>query len=214
MSNSIASIPGKRERTRIALIEAAIDVLAEKGLEGSSIDDLVRVAGMARGTFYNYFQTREEVVCAVSEYIQEKFHDAVVCRVPKDYSSEAVVACITYGLIKYGLDHPKIGWALVRIGGGKHWVSGSRRFECADNALQEVIGKDMLLVAGLTYLEGSTLMILRRLLEGRITKPEVMQILTMMFRGLGVHGARVKSLMNTARNFVQNLSDDETGTCE
>jgi len=207
MSNSVASIPGKRERTRIALIEAAIDVLAEKGLEGSSIDDLVRVAGLARGTFYNYFQTREDVICAVSAYIQEKFHEAVVSRVPADYSNEAIVACITYGFIKYGLDNPKIGWALVRIGGGKHWVSGSK-FECADQALQQVIGEDMLLEAGLTYLEGVALMILRRLLEGRISKPEVMQILTLLFRGLGVHGARVKSLMNTAQKFVQSLREE------
>jgi len=207
MNSTVAAIPGKRERTRVALIEAAIDVLAEKGLEGASIDDLVRVAGMARGTFYNYFQTREEVICAVSEHIRERIHEGVVSRVPADVCSEVIVACITYGFIKYGLEHPKIGWALVRIGGGRHWVSGNK-FECADDALQEVLGEDMLLPAGLTYVEGVGLMILRRLLEGRITKPEVEQILAMMFRGLGVHAAKVKSVMNSAKNFVQTTMDN------
>ena len=68
--------PGKRDRTRIALIEAAIDVLADKGLEGTSIDDLMQVAGMARGTFYNYFQTREELALAVSAHIREQIYTA------------------------------------------------------------------------------------------------------------------------------------------
>lgn len=206
MTSSIASIPGKRERTRIALIEAAIDVLAEKGLEGCSIDELMRVAGMARGTFYNYFQTREDVIGAVSDHIREKIHDTVISRVPGEYNSETILACIVYGFIKYGLDHPKIGWTLVRIGGGRHWVSG-RHFECADRALQEVIGEDMLLPAGLTYVEGVGLMILRRMLEGRITRPEVEQILLMFFRGLGIPRARLKSLMATAKDFATGLSE-------
>ncbi len=204
MSNAVASTPGKRERTRTALIEAAIEVLAEKGLEGTSIDDLMRVAGMARGTFYNYFQTRDEVASAVSAYIKEQLRSTVVNRIPADYSSEAVVACSIYGFIKFGKENPKMGWTLVRIGGNSQWVSGDKFQEC-ESALQGVLGDDIQVMPGLAYVEGVILMLLRRLLEDRITGPEAEQVLVLTFRGLGIHAAKIKSMMNTAKKFVHSL---------
>ncbi|MBK8289386.1 MAG: TetR family transcriptional regulator [Cellvibrionales bacterium] len=48
MTERVPAGAGKRERTRQALLEAAIRMLAERGLEGTSIDDLMRAAGMAR----------------------------------------------------------------------------------------------------------------------------------------------------------------------
>ncbi len=54
----------KKERTRRRLIAAAVDVIAERG-EAFSITDVVAEAGVANGTFYNYFQDREELIDAV-----------------------------------------------------------------------------------------------------------------------------------------------------
>jgi AcrR family transcriptional regulator len=205
-SPAVAEAPaGKRERTRTALIEAAIEVLAEKGLEGTSIDDLMRVAGMARGTFYNYFQTREEVVGAVITYLKDKLRAAVVEQIPPEYGSEATVACSIYGFIKFGKDNPKMGWALVRIGGDSQWVSGEK-FQRCESALEGVLGDDIQPVPGLAYIDGIILMLLRRVLEDRITAAEAEQVLVLAFRGLGIHSAKIKSMMNTAKKFVESLS--------
>ena len=57
----------RRQRMRLRLIESALRVFAEKGLDAASIDDVIVVAGVSRGTFYNYFRTEAELAAAVSE---------------------------------------------------------------------------------------------------------------------------------------------------
>ena len=40
---------------------------ASNGVAGTSVDDIVRAAGVAKGTFYLYFETRDDIVTAVAE---------------------------------------------------------------------------------------------------------------------------------------------------
>ncbi|WP_322044713.1 TetR/AcrR family transcriptional regulator [Paraburkholderia sp. J67] len=56
----------RREKTRNRLIEAALGVFAEKGPDLPIIDDFIAAAGVARGTFYNYFRTTGELLVAVA----------------------------------------------------------------------------------------------------------------------------------------------------
>lgn len=55
---------GKRERTRSALIDGAISMIAEKGLQNVNIKDVTEVAGLAIGTFYNHFEDKEALLTA------------------------------------------------------------------------------------------------------------------------------------------------------
>lgn len=57
---------GKRERTRSALLDSAVSVFADKGIEAASINDITTHAGMANGTFYNYYRDKQEILEAVS----------------------------------------------------------------------------------------------------------------------------------------------------
>lgn len=52
----------RRERTRAKLLAAAAQVLAEHGEKKATIDDFIEAAGVARGTFYNYYQTRGQIL--------------------------------------------------------------------------------------------------------------------------------------------------------
>lgn len=51
----------KLEDTRKALFEAAIGVIAEDGYADATIDKISSRANVAKGTFYNYFDTRQEL---------------------------------------------------------------------------------------------------------------------------------------------------------
>src|SRR5579862_1856074 len=62
----------KRRRTRAALIEAAMKVFARLGPDAPIIDDFIAEAGVARGTFYNYFETREELLIAVATELSDR----------------------------------------------------------------------------------------------------------------------------------------------
>lgn len=55
----------KRQRTRAALIEAAAGVIAEKGFDRASLEEICARAGMTRGAFHGNFSSREELFLAV-----------------------------------------------------------------------------------------------------------------------------------------------------
>ena len=65
----------RRGQTRARLISASARVLASRGAERATIDDFVREANVSRGTFYNYFTTREELLEALwATYGHDPFH--------------------------------------------------------------------------------------------------------------------------------------------
>ncbi|WP_158935611.1 TetR/AcrR family transcriptional regulator [Burkholderia sp. S171] len=61
----------RREKTRMRLIKSALRVFANKGADAPLIDDFIAAAGVARGTFYNYFQTTSELLAAVAGEISD-----------------------------------------------------------------------------------------------------------------------------------------------
>ena len=48
--------------TRRKLLSAARSVFAEKGLDLARIDDITERADVGKGTFYNYYQTKEDLI--------------------------------------------------------------------------------------------------------------------------------------------------------
>jgi len=62
---------GKREQTkaqnRQTILEAARLVFAELGYGATTVRDIIRATPLASGTFYNYFQSKEEVFQAIQD---------------------------------------------------------------------------------------------------------------------------------------------------
>ena len=54
-------ITDSRTKRRAQLVACAREVFAERGYHKASIDDVIRAAGVARGTFYNYFDSKRAV---------------------------------------------------------------------------------------------------------------------------------------------------------
>jgi AcrR family transcriptional regulator len=55
-------------RTERRILEAALQVFAERGPDAPVIDEFVAAAGIARGTFYNHFESVEELLLATSAW--------------------------------------------------------------------------------------------------------------------------------------------------
>lgn len=49
------------------ILHAAIEIIAEKGLDKTSISDIVKKAGIAQGTFYLYFSSKMALVPAIAD---------------------------------------------------------------------------------------------------------------------------------------------------
>ncbi|WP_420974964.1 TetR family transcriptional regulator [Bacillus thuringiensis] len=66
------------------IVYAAIEVFQEKGVEKTKISDIVKLAGIAQGTFYLYFPSKLSVMPAIAEVMVEKMILAVKEKVQKD----------------------------------------------------------------------------------------------------------------------------------
>ena len=55
----------KAEARRAALIEAATRCFAKRGYHATSISNIIAKAGVARGTFYLYFKSKQDVFCEI-----------------------------------------------------------------------------------------------------------------------------------------------------
>ncbi len=55
------------EQRRAQLIDTALGVFAEKGVEGTTVKDLAEAAGVAQGLLYHYFRSKEDLLRAALE---------------------------------------------------------------------------------------------------------------------------------------------------
>jgi AcrR family transcriptional regulator len=67
----------RRERMRLILIEAATRLFAKQGVDATTIDEIVDLAGVAKGTFYNYFTDRSDIAHAVAATMRHAMNAAV-----------------------------------------------------------------------------------------------------------------------------------------
>jgi AcrR family transcriptional regulator len=78
----------KRARTRKKLVTAAFNVFAKKGFDAPLVADFIAASGVSRGTFYNYFQTREEILAAVADELAREIN-ALILPVVSDLEDPA-----------------------------------------------------------------------------------------------------------------------------
>jgi AcrR family transcriptional regulator len=100
------------ERTREAILEAAREVLAKGGAEGLSVAQVAQRAGVNRGTAYQYFLTREQLVEATAAWVSEKLYQAVFGDVDQD-GGPAVTDIdpkeITERVSRFAMENPELG---------------------------------------------------------------------------------------------------------
>lgn len=52
----------EKQKSRQRIIESAARLVRERGIEGTSVADVMQAAGMTHGGFYRHFQTKEEML--------------------------------------------------------------------------------------------------------------------------------------------------------
>ncbi len=62
----------EKARTRIKILNAAVDVITEKGFKSASMREISRHAQVGDATIYNYFPTKEKLLYGYCEYVQQR----------------------------------------------------------------------------------------------------------------------------------------------
>lgn len=79
-----------RETRRAELVNTAICLFLEKGYDSTMVSDIVRQVGVAQGTFYYYFKTKEDVLDAALEKLLQEGVDRVARLAADDYQTASV----------------------------------------------------------------------------------------------------------------------------
>lgn len=104
------------EQTREDILEAAREVLAQDGKEGLSVARVAQRAGINRGTAYQHFQTREQLIEATVEWVSRKLYEAVFGDPDaKDKALERInVEDVNDQIATFAMENPALGrvWLL------------------------------------------------------------------------------------------------------
>ncbi len=70
-------LTARGQATRDKLVAGAREVFAERGFAATRMGDLADAAGVAHGTVYTYFDTKEDVLLAVLDAVRADLHEAM-----------------------------------------------------------------------------------------------------------------------------------------
>ena len=54
----------KKRETRARILERAVEIFSERGIEHATVDEIAAAADVGKGTIYNYFPAKEDIVVA------------------------------------------------------------------------------------------------------------------------------------------------------
>ena len=92
--------------TRAALVDAALRLFAEQGLDAPSLDAICERAGYTRGAFYVHFADRDALLVAVMDRVGSRFLERMFAAEPPSSLAEAAERFV--GTITSG-DYPLMG---------------------------------------------------------------------------------------------------------
>ncbi len=105
--------PRNPEATREAILVSARSVLASDGPDGLSLSKVAHLAGVNRGTAYQHFETREELIKATVESVSEHLLVKVFGSIdPAGYASDSnqrPIYEVISGLVDFAVENPDLG---------------------------------------------------------------------------------------------------------
>lgn len=180
----------KRAKTRAALIQIALQVISERGFDAPTIDDFIAAAGVARGTFYNYFKSKDELLIAAAAHVADNVDAEIfpLFAVVDDPAQRVAIAIRTF--IEMSIKHPHQGGLLVRmiplVGGAPSEEMRKGVLEDLENGQQLGRFRWRSIQAALALSMGTITMAIRSAIS-EPTPPDFAQhIAAMVLQGLGM----------------------------
>ncbi|MFI6353474.1 TetR family transcriptional regulator [Streptomyces sp. NPDC050743] len=87
----------KKQRTREALLRAALELFTTQGYEHTTVDEIAEAVDVSQRTFFRYFAGKEDVAFAVQEMTEARFVEDVRARPPHEAPLEALRQAVLEG---------------------------------------------------------------------------------------------------------------------
>jgi AcrR family transcriptional regulator len=109
---------GRGARTADALVAAGRALMAERPIAAIAVDDIVRAAGVAKGSFYNYFEDKDALARAIAKEVRigvEAEVSEANARIDDPAHRVARAVCV---YINHALSNPQAAGIMLRVYAG------------------------------------------------------------------------------------------------
>ena len=112
----VGRLEKKRRATRSRLLEAAHAVMTEKGVDAATIREITDEADVGFGTFYNYFETKDDLAAALLDCMIDGVgqRNTAATEAIQAERPDLAMAISTRMLIQSALDDGMWGWWVRR----------------------------------------------------------------------------------------------------
>ena len=93
----------KSEDKRNAILEAATRLFAERGLTAAPTSEISKQAGVAEGTLFTYFETKDDLINALYREIKLELADAMMSGFPRKKSVRTRLRHVWDGYVNWGV---------------------------------------------------------------------------------------------------------------
>jgi AcrR family transcriptional regulator len=208
MSVTVPRLP-KRERTRRTLLQAAVGVIAARGVEAASVQEIAAAAGVANGTFYLHFRDKAAVVEGVASWLAASLCERIAASQAeiKDGAERMAIGNRRYVLL--AMENP--GWARLLLDiapAAPERLAEISRYPLADLDLGRRQGRFQVRdrQAGLDLVMGTVAQAMRTVALARAPPSYPSLIAALVLRGLGMAAAEADAV---ARRPLPPLPPDE-----
>jgi AcrR family transcriptional regulator len=105
----------RSEDKRNAILDAATRVFAERGLTAAPTSEISKEAGVAEGTLFTYFKTKDDLMNALYRAIKLELADAVMSGFPRKNSVRTRLQHVWDGYVNWGVTNPEQRRVLAQL---------------------------------------------------------------------------------------------------
>jgi len=184
----------KRARTRAQILAAANALFAKRPWDSVTVDDLVREAGVAKGTFYIHFKDMHALTAAVADDLIKTFDEMLQ---PHRLSIDDPLVRIAFGcdaFLEKALDDPDWASLVARMARYYPAVGESARRRLAED-LERVLDTapdgGLSFALGLEAVLGVVLQVLAAIGEGRLSPGDRQPAIRSVLCAIGIEKPQV-----------------------
>jgi len=111
-------MPGKREiqkeNRREEILRTAMDLFSKKGFELTTVEDITRAAHVAKGTFYNFFAKKEDVLLYFLDTEISKSSDEIQKKIKRLSTISEKIELLIATYIKYIFPNKEFSAVLIK----------------------------------------------------------------------------------------------------
>ncbi len=105
----------KSEDKRNAILDAATRLFAERGLTAAPTSEISKQAGVAEGTLFTYFKTKDDLINALYREIKLELADAIMSDFPRKKNVRARLRHVWDRYVNWGIANSKQRKALAQL---------------------------------------------------------------------------------------------------